>query len=356
MPTPGLLIDAQTVIDLMATGASQCGAGRILGVSRNSIRSAMDRAARLGLAPRPTVTATPFSVTNAPPDTNEPLADLWSRRRASGRRVRELVKQGEVHTIAIHETGPVGILHFGDPHLDDPGCDFDLLADEVELVERTPGLFAGVLGDLQNNWVGRLAKLHAKQDVTSEQAWALVEEMIRRLSPRLLYLVAGNHDLWSADGGDPLKWVMRPHPAAHAASQLRIRFHFPNGTEVRLNARHDWPGGSQFNPAFGQGKAAFMGLGDHIVMSGHRHNSGYMTYFNPHNGVLSHCVQVGSYKISDDFARERGFLRNNLTPSVLTIIDPAASSEAERVLVFPSVRQGVKVLNALRSGSSNSAG
>ncbi len=121
-----------------------------------------------------------------------------------------------------------------------------------------------------------------------------------------------------------------------------------------MNARHDWPGGSQFNPAFAQGKAAYQGLGDHIVISGHRHQSGYMTYYNPHTGVLSHCLQVGSYKISDDFARERGFARNNLSPSVLTIIDPAAKSEAERVLVFPSVEQGVKVLKALRSGSSKS--
>jgi hypothetical protein len=345
-------IDAQLVIDALARGENQSSAARVLGVSRNSVRTALWRASRLGLVPTPAVPAEAFALVEVPPDTSEPLEGLWDRRRASGRRVRELVAQGEVHTIAIHETGPVGILHLGDPHLDDPGCDFDRLAEEVDLVASTPGLYCGVLGDLQNNWAGRLAKLHSQQDVTSEQAWALIEEMLRRLSPRLLYLVAGNHDLWSSQGGDPLKWVMRAHRAAHSPHGLRIRFTFPNGTEIRLGARHDWPGGSQYNPAFGQGKAAFQGLGDHIVISGHRHSSGYMTYYNPHTGVLSHCLQVGSYKISDDYAKERGFSRNNLSPSVLTIIDPEAHSEAERVLVFPSVTQGVKVLRALRSGSS----
>lgn len=295
---------------------------------------------------------TTHSVTDTPPSMDEPLEELIARRLRDSGRLQDRLDHGELHTIAIHETGPVGILHVGDPHVDDPGCNFAQLWHHLSLVQDTPGLYCGILGDLQNNWVGRLARLYAMQSVSARDSWRLAEAMLDKVRARLLYLVGGNHDMWSGSG-DPLQWIMRARPTAHEAHGLRIKFSFPGGESVRLNARHDWPGSSQYNAAFGQGKAAFMGLGDHIIISGHRHVSGYMTFFNPSTGVLSHCCQVGSYKQKDDYAEARGFMPQNLTPSILTIIDPAAEHEAERVLVFQSVELGVKVLNALRSAAQS---
>jgi hypothetical protein len=318
-------------------GAAACG------ISRASYR---ERLQKLGLwtpqAPsQPTILAEPI------PTTDEPLEDLIARRRAQGKRVRSVVEHGTLTRVKVNQRGPVGILHIGDPHLDDDGCDFDRLWTDIELVERTEGLFAGIIGDLSNNWVGRLARLYADQNTSAANAWRLVEEMLRRLGPKLLYLVAGNHDVWSG-AGDPLRWIMRYQPGVFQPHGIRLEFSFPEGQPVRMSARHDWPGGSQYNPAFGAGKAAFRGLGDHLIVGGHRHQSGYFTFYNEHNGVLSHCIQVGSYKTLDNFALERGFTRNNSTPAVVTIIHPEADCEHERVHVYTSAPFGIRVLEALR--------
>lgn len=341
---PCVVSDEQVISAYLANSRSMNAASKTLGITRASYRERLNRLRANGSLPE----LSPFTVDQAPPETDEPLDALIARRLADSERVRARMEHGDMHTIRIHESGPVGILHIGDPHLDDAGCDFAQLWHDLQLVRDTPGLFAGIIGDLHNNWVGRLARLYAQQNVSAHNAWRLVEAMIQLVGSRLLYLVAGNHDLWSG-AGDPLKWIMRQHAAAFQPHGMRLRFTFPEGAEVRAALRHEWPGSSQYNPAFGQGKAAFRGLSDHIILGGHKHSTGYFTFFNEHTGILSHCLQVGSYKVLDEYAESRGFPRNNMTPSVLTIIDPTAERECERVLVFPSVSQGVKVLRALRS-------
>lgn len=320
-------------------------ASREVGITRCSYRERVRRLRAKGELQEPSK----FTVTDSPPNVDEPIDALIQRRLADSVRVRARVSHGEMHTVAIHERGPIGILHIGDPHVDDAGCDFARLWADLQLVCDTPGLFCGIIGDLHNNWVGRLARLYAQQDVSARNAWRLVEAMLQKVRHKLLYLVAGNHDLWSG-AGDPLNWIMRYSPGVLQPHGVRLRFTFPAGEEVRANLRHEWPGSSQYNPAFGQGKAAFRGLADHIILGGHRHSSGYFTYFNEHTGVLSHCIQVGSYKIRDDYADAGGFPKINTSPSVLTIITPEAAEENERVLFFPSVIQGAKVLSALRAG------
>jgi hypothetical protein len=339
---PHRKVPDDAVLDAYARYPANLSAGaKEIGLTRASYKARLATLERRGCLPS-------FTVSEAPPTLDEPLEDLIARRVRDSGRVKDRLDHGEMHTVAIHERGPVGILHVGDPHVDDAGCNFALLWQHLQLVLETPGLYCGILGDCQNNWVGRLARLYSVQSVSSRDSWRLVEAMIAKVAQRLVYLVGGNHDMWSG-AGDPLQWIMREHHGLMQAHGVRIKFAFPGGESVRMTARHDFPGQSQFNPAFGQGKAAYQGAEDHILISGHRHNSGYMTYYNPHTGILSHCCQVGSYKMIDDYAAERGFLRNNLTPSVLTILDPFAEHEAERVLVFQSVELGARVLTAMRA-------
>lgn len=341
-----LVTDAAVIQAYLAHRGNNSAAARELGIARVSYRDRVNRLRQSGQLPQ----LSAFSVTSAPPDVDEPIEKLIARRLENAERVRTRVSHGELHTVALHEQGPVGILHIGDPHVDDDGCDFAQLWQDLQLVRDTPGLYCGIIGDLHNNWVGRLARLYGEQNVSARNAWRLVEAMLDIVREKLVYLVAGNHDIWSG-AGDPLRWIMRYAPGVLQPHGLRIRFTLSDGREIRANMRHEWPGSSMYNPAFGQGKAAFKGLADHIILGGHKHSSGYFTFYNEHTGVLSHCIQVGSYKVLDDYAAAGGFPRNNTTPSVMTIFDSAATQEAERVLVFQSAAQGAKVLSALRGSS-----
>ena len=129
----------------------------------------------------------------------------------------------------------------------------------------------------------------------------------------------------------------------------RIELRFPNGNTTIINARHDWPGHSQYNPAHGPAKAIQRGVTDHIVIAGHKHITGYQILKNPLSGVISHALRVASYKIHDDYANALGLPDQNISPAVLTIIDPEKNqNDPGMINVFHDVDSGVEFLKFLR--------
>jgi hypothetical protein len=282
------------------------------------------------------------------PAEERPIDEILRDRRA------EFDRQANAHAdklipVRIKLPGPIGILHFGDPHLDNPSCDIYAVERHVALAKATRGLFAATVGDLQDNWIGRLAMQWANSTTTGKEAWKLVEWFVTELGEKLLYLVGGNHDGWSGHG-DPLEWIARQAGTHLQASEARLELHFPNGRTVRVNARHDFAGTSQWNPTHGAMKAAIMGTRDHINIAGHRHVCGYGVLKCMHQQIVMHCIQVGSYKLFDRYARDKGFRDQHISPACVTIIDPDAEREEDLVTMVWSPERGAQVLNALREG------
>jgi hypothetical protein len=192
--------------------------------------------------------------------------ELIAWRKDQFQRKAKFETERRLIPVRIKIDGPIGIVHMGDPHVDDDGTDLGLLESHVAIVNRTPGMFGANIGDPNNNWVGRLAHLYGQQSVTAKESWVLVEWLVKAL--RWVYLLGGNHGAWSGEG-DPLAWLTRQQGVLYDQDGARVVLKFPNGREVRTNARHDWPGRSQYNPAHGQTKAAMFGFRDHIVIAGH---------------------------------------------------------------------------------------
>jgi hypothetical protein len=256
--------------------------------------------------------------------------------------------------VQIKLDGAIAILHHGDPHVDDDGTDIHALERNRALCIKTEGLFAANVGDLTNNWVGRLAKLYGEQGTTAKQAWALAEWFIS--DQPWLYMIAGNHDTWSGEG-DPLKWIARQARALYQASEVRLELQFPNARTARINARHDFAGHSQYNPVHGQTKATIFGVRDHIAVAGHRHTSGYGVLKDPQHGIVSHLLQVASYKIFDRYARDKGFRDMHLSPCAVTTINPALPDDhPDMIKVWWDPEAGVDYLRFLRGRRNRRAG
>jgi len=279
---------------------------------------------------------------------DEVIADR-KRRFALKRRHEEARK---LITVKVRDELPVGILHFGDPHLDDDGTDLQLLEEHALLVRNTPGLWGANLGDTTNGWIGRLARLYASQTTTAAEAWRLAEWFIRDLvGPKWLYIVAGNHDLW-AGAGDPLIWISQQVAAAYQDTEIRIALRFPDMREVRVNCRHDFAGHSQYNPAHGPMKAALFGTRDHILIAGHKHESAYGVLKDPDSGITMHAIRCASYKIYDRYAREKGLRDQNLSPCAVTVINPRLPPEhPDLVKVFWDPVEGAAYLTWLRTST-----
>ena len=352
----------QTTVDALVACGNRKDAAERLGVSRQTIGDRLKVAVARGMVspamldspPSAHPSASTRTITPRPPEFTAPevpsevpsVEELLARRRNDFARKATAHDARSLIRITVTDPGPIGVLHMGDPHVDDDGTDISLLESHVALINRTPGLFAGNVGDYSNNWIGRLARLYAEQSLSAREAWVLVEWLIT--SVRWLYLVRGNHDAWSG-AGDPVTWITKHVGQRYDEWGARVGLQFPNGRQVRINARHDWKGHSMWNTAHGPAKAAQMGWRDHILTCGHTHVSGYQLVKDPASKLISHAIRCASYKALDRYALEKGFLDQAIFVAPVTIIDPQYADDDPRLITFlPTPEQGADYLTFLR--------
>ena len=273
-----------------------------------------------------------------------PIDELIERRVHDFERKQKAAESRKLVPIKIKKDGPIGLITFGDPHVDDDGCDWPALLRDVEIANKTEGMMAGNVGDLQNNWVGRLSRLYGEQSTSKRQAWQLTEWLATQVP--WLFLIKGNHDMWTGTG-DPLDYMKIPGQGVLEEWSTRLALQFPNGKEIRVHCRHDFKGHSQWNLAHGISKAAQMHYADHILLAGHKHVTAYNIVMQQ-SGLLSHCIRVGGYKKYDSYAKVGGFEDHNFASSCVCVIDPDSKTEAGLVQVFWDVEAGADYLNFLR--------
>lgn len=307
------------IAEAVARHGSQRAAARALGIDRTSIAKGLARAA---------AQPAPFEVPELPDDL--PTAEeLLTRRSKEFARKRNAKEARHLVPVTVTLGGPIGLAFVGDPHVDDPGTDIDLLREHITLFNKHDAILPLGIGDYSNNWVGRLARLHGQQSVSAAEAWVLVEWLVKAV--RWLALVAGNHDLWSGDG-DPIAWMAKAARVNYEANGVRLGINLPSGRVVRVNARHDFRGSSIWNTAHGIGRAAQQGWRDHILTAGHTHVSGIQVVRDPMTGLISHCLRIGSYKTYDRFADERGLPNQTFTICPVVVVRPQFTDDDNRLL------------------------
>jgi transposase-like protein len=343
-----------TVDAIHQHGGSLSAAAQALGIPRGTIYSRMAQAERAGLAVSRRVFAedkhaVPVAQAFTAPDLPSELPtaeELLARRTKQFARKKDAKDSRHLIPVRVQVDGPVGIAVPGDPHLDDDGTDIAMVERHVQLFRSVEALFAIGIGDNHNNWIGRLARLYGQQGLSAAEALILVEWYVRAVP--WLAMLGGNHDLWSG-AGDPTQWMAKQARVLYEAHGARIGLQFPNGREIRINARHDFSGKSQWNTAHGPAKAAQLGWRDHILVAGHLHTSGYNVVRDPATGLLSHCVRTGSYKTYDRYAEEKGLPNQTFTVCPVFLIDPEHPDDSARcITVYFDPEEAADVLTFKR--------
>jgi hypothetical protein len=333
---------------------SKRAAARSLGMARSTFQRRLNQAALKGMIDPVAVLVEPcstneFEVPELPCELR-PVEQLIAERKSKFNQLKEAKKARECVPVRILTDGPIGLAHVGDPHVDSDGCDIAQLERDANTIRNTPGLYAGNVGDTTNNWTGRLAHLWQDQSTSGQEQWQLAKWFLGLV--KWLYMIGGNHNCWSnhAIGMNPIEWIinMSGQEGIYGPSAVRFELNFPNGRKVTVNARHDFPGNSMWNPAHGASKAAQMGYRDNILVCGHKHKSGYNVVKDPSTKKISHCLQVATYKTYDTFAEEKGFIDANITPCPVTIIDPEAKDERGLITMFWDIERAADYLNFLR--------
>jgi hypothetical protein len=303
-------------------------AAKRLGITAPTLRHRLTQAENLyNLRPDPDAmvkrrAAEPFTFDTLPDD-GEPSAEdliaVLSARHAKRKAHHDATKLRQVR---VNMGGPIAIAMFGDPHVDDPGCAWGDLERDVLICRDTPGMLAVDVGDNSNNWVGRLMRLYANQEVTPKQSLQLIEWLMCALP--WLHWEDGNHDAWNTEKGDPVAIMHRMHKRIGSMNVggTRLQLNLPAGASVFMHIRHDFPGGSQYNPAHALVRETLFGFRDHIMVCGHRHHSGYNPIWHNDPRRLCHGFRLGTYKDMDHYAADKGFQEGNWARSMAAVIEP----------------------------------
>lgn len=220
--------------------------------------------------------------------------------------------------------GPAMFAFISDTHLGNPGTDIDRVYREQEIVNNTPGAYTFLLGDIADSFlVGRLRDQNMDHDVTIPEEWHLVEDYINGFD-NLLGFVGGNHDKWSRTlvGRDLHRDLIRDGKVLYDSDDMRLTVHV-GMTPIRMRLRHQFRGSSQYNVTHGAEKSIkFDDPWPDILVSGHTHAGAIAREFT-HAGKRKAAIQLGTYKMYDDWAVQEGFPMTDKSTAAALIVLPS---------------------------------
>lgn len=243
--------------------------------------------------------------------------------------------------IKVKSNKPIGVCFLGDPHIDNNGCNWPLLRDHIRILEHTDGLFAVGIGDLTDNWTGRLVRLYADQEMSKKQAWKLAKYLLKETKVKWLCHLLGNHDTWG-DGEYLIKANVTPIVPV-CDWQARFKLMFPNGKDVRIHAAHDFPGTSIWNKMHGPLKASMLRERADIFACGHKHEWSCVEGENADRDFIYWLIRSRGYKFIDSYADRLGYPTQRYGASITAIIDPNTDGPA-RIRCFPELAEAADFL------------
>lgn len=278
-----------------------------------------------------------------PPDDDLTVNEMLAMKRRLFERKKAKDNWAQLIPVTVKDSAPIAVTVCGDVHIDDDGCDVVALERDLTVPTKTAGMYLLHLGDLSNNWIGRLAKKYGDQITTRSQSYKLIEWVLKD-RPNLA-VIFGNHDGWQ--GQELLSYMARCSNTLAQSHGVRLALNFSGDRQLRLHARHDFPGRSQYNPAHGMRRELMFGFKDDILLAGHIHQDAAQIV--PHvDGQVSHMYRVSGYKILDDYADENRFIPHRFAPSVTLVLNPWHKTPAERVKPFWDVEYAADWLRFLR--------
>jgi len=239
--------------------------------------------------------------------------DAIVRAKEEWRKTNIVSARKETQSLSF-DRAPVCLVFMADVHAGSPGTDYPRVFEEAEIVSKTPGMYAVLVGDMLDQFViGNLRNVRFYSRFALSDEWALVKGFLELLSHKVVLSVAGNHDNWSSYliGVDYYRSVLaaiRPD-ALYDENDCKFSMHIP-GHQWRFRIRHKWNGNSIYNPTHGVERAAKWDHDFDIGVGAHTHKSGLARPFN-NAGRTGWALLCGSYKRVDDFARKIGFPKPN---------------------------------------------
>lgn len=287
-----------------------------------------------------------------PTSPDEPIEELLERAVRHNERYAEYKDQKSCIDIQLKINGPYGVVGIPDHHLNSVGTLLKRAFDDAHAIANHPALFCVGIGDWLDNFiVGKLERERRKDIMSHSDAWRLLEHYLAILSAKMIAGISGNHMDWSTGMGgvDIMKRYFQDQGLGpiYDPDQVRVRLKSPSGSFSTHVARHKYRGNSRFNSVHAITVWILENWqGEDVVWGGHIHVAGHTQLEKRWMGEsrVIHGVQLGSYKVHDDYAVRECFRPNQpfLTPMTVHIPDTGET------LFFADMYRGIQVLDLLR--------
>jgi hypothetical protein len=260
----------------------------------------------------------------------------WASAEKRGRKaIRKAVNNG-VFDVSF-EKGPIAISVISDQHIA-PGstCDFERLREDAELIRDTPGFYAVFGGDgVDNHIKHRSALIHAQS--SPDQQWKLFDHYLQLFGDKILTIISGNHDAWTAQigGVDFLGEIAKQNKICYAPAEARLNISVA-GQEYKMMVRHQ---SGRFNSSLNQTHAVkrHYEYGTDLFDIGvicHHHEAACEAFIR--HGLKRYAARPGSYQILSPYAHQYGYSR--AIPTCPTFI---LFPKERRMIGFDDVKDAV---------------
>lgn len=342
MPTnPVSQAELDRTLKAVQEAGSNAKAAAILGVNESTVRRRLRDA---GMSAKHDMVSMPSFVIDG--DEEEPIDSILDRKAKHFERKLKAHSDREWFRIKINEAKPYAILAFGDVHLDDDGANIPLLQRHLKIASQ-PGVYGLNIGDVSNNWVGRLERLYAHQETSRNTGRRLVDWFMWDSGVSWLCWVLGNHDTWNEGADFHMRLAQRKIPVIDWKAQFALEH--PSGSVCKLDASHGRKGSSMWNNLHATLKAAKLGEMADAYLTGHTHNYGCEDLEIAERKSSTWLVQLRGYKFFDTHALYNNFAEYQRGSSVLLIVDPSEGAKRPILQCFDDVELGYQFLKMLRN-------
>ena len=248
--------------------------------------------------------------------------------------------------VKVNQDRPYGVIAFGDPHMGDPGSNFPLLEQHVEIANR-PNVYGINIGDSTNNWVGGLVRKYADQEISTQNERRLIKWLMTEAGITWLCWLLGNHDTWNE--GEAIHRLIGGDTTPIIDWNAQFKLVHPNGTVCKIDASHGRKGNSQWNELHGTLKDAKMSEPADVFITGHTHNYACEDIEIAKTGLDTWLLQVSGYKVFDTYSQRWGFSAYHRGSAAMMIVDPRENARRRMPLVHEDVEMAYDYLQWMRS-------
>lgn len=222
------------------------------------------------------------------------------------------------------DTGPICIVFLGDQHIGNAGCDIKRVFDEQRKVLQMPRTYCWQMGDLVDNFiVGRLKEQNMKPSAPVWEQWMTAKKYLDKWwgHQKIVAYVGGNHGAWTAktSGGIDYRRDVCPDGILFDGDDIKATVSV-GSAKYKVWARHKWKGSSIYNQTHGQERAARFSDPNYDLYVGAHTHVGALYREMVHEGKRKAAVQVGTYKVHDDYQRMAGFPEHDHSTACAVIL------------------------------------